>query len=256
MAVDVLPMRYPRRHLRVDASLFERVRELPLILIAVRQKMMRGEVVRRDRQRPLIVSNGRSDAAAAVSEGRGLLGMSAKQQKLHIVGVRAESAVDLLAECQQLGDRVRIARGGHGIELSFAYRDSSPLPVVGGRGERLGLVHCRTCGAIIHGRIGVAQPEVGHGHFRIAAQGLVEGSCRLDPDIRMQVGDTLVVEPLRQRRGRRYLLVIDADALPQRYRPAQDFFGYPADSHVVRVLIGLSKDWAGNRQQKNPRSHK
>src|SRR6266581_158623 len=123
-------MRYPRRHLRVDASLFERVRELPLILIAVRQKMMRGEVVRRDRQRLLIVSNCRSDAAAAVSKGRGLLGMAAKQQKLHIVRICGECPIDGLAEGQQPGDRLRLARSHHGIELSFAYRDSSPLPVV------------------------------------------------------------------------------------------------------------------------------
>src|SRR5690348_10701224 len=79
MTVHMLRVRDLRRHSRVDPRLFERVCKFSLVLIAVRQEMMRGKIVRRDRQRPGVVRNRRSDTASAISKGRGLFGMAAKQ---------------------------------------------------------------------------------------------------------------------------------------------------------------------------------
>ena len=100
VAVHVLRMRNLWRHLRVDARLFKRVWKPSLVLIAVRQKMMCGEIIGRDRHRPLIVSDCRSDAAPSVAKRRGLLGMPAKQEQLYIVWICGERVIDLFAEGQ------------------------------------------------------------------------------------------------------------------------------------------------------------
>src|SRR5690348_1216720 len=95
-AAQFVPIHMLRvRYLRVGARLFQSFLKLSLILIAMRQKMMRGEIIRRNRQRTLVVRSGRRHTSLPVAKRRGLFGMAAEQEQLHIVRIRSQRVVNL-----------------------------------------------------------------------------------------------------------------------------------------------------------------
>src|SRR5438067_407967 len=71
--------------------------------------------------------------------------------------------------------------------------------------------------------IGVGESQVGHGEIRIEAQRLMERAYRLNPDVGVEVGETLIIELLRLggRGGDRF--VHCANSLPQRNGSIKNF---------------------------------
>ncbi len=71
--------------------------------------------------------------------------------------------------------------------------------------------------------IGVSKTEIGHGQIGIRSKRLVKRANRFNPDKRVDVGETLVVERLRLGRRSRNFLVDRSDAAAQGYRSIENF---------------------------------
>ena len=149
-----------------------------------------------------------------------------------IVRVQNDQLIDGLSVfLESLG--TFLGRGEDPIELLLA--QSNPLgfflrhiPL----GDQLrGLFVVKECVLVGSGTgVGFGQTEVGHGQLWVVAQGLVKGTCCFHPNIRVQVGNALIVIGLGLSRVRAHLLVNVTGPVGECYRTLHDLRrGCPGD---------------------------
>ena len=190
----VVRVRHGRSQPGVDLAVGERVVDAPDLLVRVDEVVVSGQMVRADGE-PALVEGDRSGASAlAAAGGGGLLGVAAQQPELDVVQVPPQRLVERLL----VGGVLRHAREiGERFELDAARGYAALLPRRRAGGERFGLLELEACGLrVLEPGRDARQAEVGERQPRVDAQRLPERPRRFDPDVRVKVRDTLVVEGL------------------------------------------------------------
>ena len=178
VAVHVVRVRNGRDHARVKRRVLQRRIGAPGVLVGMDQVMMRGELFRRQRERPLVERH-RASPARHRRSTRVFVGLAAQEQQFDIPGKTGQRAVQ----------RRPIRRGGagvaafhDGVELLTAERDAKPVTVAGRRRQR----PCR--GELLTRALQRAeaaerdaQSEVRHGEIRVGGECGVKRAGRLDP---------------------------------------------------------------------------
>ena len=215
MTVHVVGVRHGRGEQGKPARVGQRGLRLTDVLVGMGQKMVHREVIRRNRQRALIVAERSAAAVHAVRTLCRILSVANDQQELDVCGKP-------LVHLCELGP---IRRHRPGIPGPVG-RGQLPRPQINpealpgtGRGTQFLRPPAGLPRAVRQVELtqGVAETELGHGQARIDPQRIVERPGRFDPDKRVQVGEALVVIQLRLRRGRRDGLMCGPDGLPQRH---------------------------------------
>ncbi len=242
MAVHVMRVRNHGSQALVDLAVFQRLRHPVHGFVGMDQVMMRGEVHGLAQQHRGVEAD-RPDAAALPASGHGrFLGVSSQQPQLDVVGISGDRAIErgfvglMFRRVAQICERV---------DLLGANRDAPLLPLVGmsGAGEVLGLLDGGERGrSVFQPRGDARESDVGHRDIGIEPQRLMERARSFQPNVGVQIGDTLVVKHLCLRRFRGDLLVDHADSRRRTHRRGtfENIFRNIADGfHVVGVRIVL-----------------
>ena len=196
------------------------------------QVVVPGEVLRGEAQRLLVEADGTGDAPLPPLRGIGRLRLSALEPELFV----GREFLECLIQCRTVGGQLRrVARRVFGRHLQRP-RGHVPTVVICAR-QRL-RAHQRRSGRLrdVELHVGDRQTEMRQREPGIDSQRLVEGTRRLDPDVRVQVGEALIVESLRLRRRCRRGIVCRSDAGADGHGPLRDLERRHRRRRAMRVL--------------------
>ena len=216
----------------------ERVRRAPCIFEGVGQIVMRGEVSRHELERALEVRHRRQRASLPAVGRVWRLRYAPQQQELDVFGIRGHGPVEGRTIRHQPRRVSPVRLGRHLERARFDVR-----AIVGRRGlaDRL----CAFDGRSRQGRLvqlgeGHAQSHMGHRQRGVDPERLVERTRRFHPEIRMQVGQPLVVKGLGVLRRSGHGVVSAADPLAKGHRAIEDLVRN-AGNPVQGVLGGTRR---------------
>ncbi len=248
VAVHVVRVRDPGSEAGVGRSVLQGQVDLVDGLVGMDEIVVGREVVGEDGEGLPVEGDRGGPAPLPASRGRGLLGVASQAPELGVGEVDGQRVVERLLVREVLVHAGQIVEG---IELLRTKRDPTLLPRTGLGGAFLRLrLRIPRGGRILQAREGPREPDPAEGQVGIVAEGLVEGSRGLHPDVRMKIGEALVVERLGLLRRGGHGVVGVADARSKRHRTLQDLPGHPADRPAGRVGIVLGQG-RGREQQRD-----
>jgi hypothetical protein len=240
VAPHVVGMRNGRGQPRERLPVCERLGNAADRLVGVHEVVVGGAVVGRQGQRPLVERHGRGGAPLAAPGRGGLLRVPAQQPQLRVADVHGQRGIDRLLVLGVLG---RVPHVVHRLQLLRPQRDATLLAPARPRSQRFGPPQglARRDGVLQAG-VDAREADPGHREVRIDAQRLPERPRRLDPDVAVQLVQSLVVEGLRLRRRRADGLVRVPCAGPPPDRPLQDLPRDPGAAGAGRMRVVLGGD--------------
>ena len=237
MPAHVMCMRNGGRYAQVRLAMKERFFRTSDVFVGMSQIVMRSRIIRRNYQRCLVKRDGIQVSCLTVPRTRPLIREAAQDPKPRVARIRHQRIINGFAIRYEFVEILLVFEEFH---LPGADCNPTPLSFCDLASKRLRFIYRSARRRhILQLHVNVTKTSIRSRQRWIQSQGLTKGAGCLDPDIRTEIVNSLIVKSLSSGRGRRHFFVEVPNLVPELDGPVENLPRDPADRVISTVSLML-----------------